>query len=357
MRTLTRIKEAGKLAGDDEDESPRRFSFSWVGSQETAAMGHMYASKGPTAIAFMFLVCLAFAGDVSSEGAMLPSLIPPNGIGNPFHIHQGNFVSPPEGSAPPPPPPPVRTRTDASGPGTVRAVIDLRGEEIRMGSIYYAVRLEQFKLGMALSTSASGRLSLPPTNVTVHAVDAILTRRLGSRKLHSPISVLPEHGVGAPGTGTRVVAEVHTTVPTTVAVLIKDAFVSGNVTSALQGAGLSNVTAVGLRSLKVGDVSFIGAPTNAAMITSNGSIQLYSPEATALVEESPSETTEPSPRGSVDIADEDIAVAASIGGALVLFLVAVYFVCINRKTKSELSEADGHRLGHNADRVDVAARL
>ena len=285
-------------------------------------MGHMCASKGPTAIALMFLVCLAFAGDVSSEGATLLNLIPPNGIGNPFHIHQGNFASPAEGSALQPPPP-VKTRTDASGPGTVRAVIDMRGEEIRMGSIFYAVRLEQFKLGMALSTSASGRLSLPPMNVTVHAVDAILTRRLGSRKLHAPIPVLPEHGVGAPATGTRVVAEVHTTVPTTVAVLIKDAFMSGNVTSALQGAGLSNLTAVGLQSLKVGDVSFINAPTNAAMITSNGSIQPYSPEATALVEESPSEKTEPSPRGSADITDEDIAVAASIGGALVLFLVAV----------------------------------
>ena len=274
-------------------------------------------------------------------------------------------VEGPRGATPPPPPPPpVRTVTDARTVATVRAVMDLRGETILPRSLRYAVQLEMFRLGLAAGLSSSGRLFVAPSNVSVERTDAIDTRRRGLLVLtgggggrrgllaptqeapgqeapfddlslpQAPSPPLPGFTDPAPSTtppmlGTRVVAEVHTGVAPVVVELLRDALASGNITLALHAAGLSNLTAVGLRSLKIGAVVAAGPPLTTAMVTASGAVLPYSVNATALLEAAADadadadDERKPRPPGHGEITDEHIVVAVCIAGAVLIFLGAV----------------------------------
>ena len=235
--------------------------------------------------------------------------------------------------APPAAPPTVTSATKSSSSSAVRAVLDLRGESIVAGSIYYGSQVQQLRAGVAdaLTTANS---TVYAANVTVVSTDAVQTRR---RQLLAA--------------GTRVVAEVATASPAAAAAVSEDlesAFVSGALTSSLLAAGLSEVSAVGVRSLYVGDVS-VADPAFAAvaatsMVTASGATVAYSADATPLVEEDDSFLGLLSGllnaafrREDEEDTDAIIIIAVCAGGGALLFLLLTYFLCCKGSAKSSKS--------------------
>jgi len=206
----------------------------------------------------------------------------------------------------------------------VRSVLDLQGQLIITGSASYASQLAQFKVGLAAALTTVNS-TVYASNVTVVSVDVIETRR----------SML---GIA----GTRIVSEVGTDSPEAAATVSEDletAFLLGDITSSLNSAGLSDVAAVGVRSLKVGTESVAGTASFASvsassMVAANGSTVAYSANATALIEDD--DGIFALLNGLLNAAfsaedDEDtrriIIIAASAGGGALLFLLVTYFMC------------------------------
>ena len=232
--------------------------------------------------------------------------------------------------------------TDASSSTGIRTVVDLRGETIVSTSSNYATKVNMYRSAMATT------LSIPVASVAIVSTDAISTRRRLFSSHSSEFS------------GTRVVSEIDTTLltgganATTVLASIGSELANGGFTQALENAGLTGVTAVGVRSVKLGSTDrttvVVGALTT-VMVTSSGATTAYSANATAFVEsDAELDGLLAQLSGLISAAlgleeDDDndsiIIIACAAGGGVILFLLIIFFLCCKGKKVSEAGKPVG----------------